>query len=46
MPSAEDYRLFLDFKHGGVVRTAEFTLTADNATTPGVEHSSHSHHGH
>ncbi|UEL33734.1 hypothetical protein KTR60_02865 [Rhodococcus sp. C1] len=46
MPSAEDYRLFLDFKHGEVVRTAEFTLTADNATTPGVEHSSHSHHGH
>ena len=41
MPSAEDYRLFLDFKHGEVVRTAEFTLTADNATTPGAEHSSH-----
>ncbi|MDG9427141.1 hypothetical protein OLF90_10715, partial [Streptococcus pneumoniae] len=46
MPSAEDYRLFLDFKHGGVVRTAEFTLTADNATTSGAEHSSHAHHGH
>src|SRR3954447_14182259 len=27
VPSAGTYRLFLDFKHGGVVRTAEFTLT-------------------
>ncbi len=27
-PSDGTYRLFLDFKHGGVVRTAEFTLTA------------------
>lgn len=26
-PSAGDYRLFLDFQHEGVVRTAEFTLT-------------------
>jgi hypothetical protein len=25
-PSAGTYRLFLDFKHGGVVRTAEFTV--------------------
>ncbi|MEV0435148.1 hypothetical protein AB0I19_18190, partial [Nocardia sp. NPDC050413] len=25
-PSAGDYRLFLDFQHQGVVRTAEFTL--------------------
>ncbi|WIX92143.1 hypothetical protein [Amycolatopsis sp. DG1A-15b] len=25
VPSAGTYRLFLDFKHGGVVRTAEFT---------------------
>jgi hypothetical protein len=24
-PSAGSYRLFLDFRHGGVVRTAEFT---------------------
>ncbi|WP_306367267.1 hypothetical protein [Nocardiopsis sp. CC223A] len=28
-PSTGDYRLFLDFKHGGEVRTAEFTVTAD-----------------
>ncbi|RBY91127.1 hypothetical protein [Blastococcus sp. TF02A-30] len=27
-PSAGTYRLFLDFKHGDVVRTAAFTLTA------------------
>jgi hypothetical protein len=27
-PSAGTYRLFLDFKHGGVVRTAAFTVAA------------------
>jgi hypothetical protein len=27
VPSAGTYRLFLDFRHGGVVRTAEFTVT-------------------
>lgn len=32
-PSAGDYRLFLDFKHEGVVRTAEFTARA-TGTTP------------
>ena len=26
VPSAGSYRLFLDFQHGGVVRTAEFTV--------------------
>lgn len=26
VPSAGSYRLFLDFRHGGVVRTAEFTV--------------------
>ncbi|MDV6272399.1 hypothetical protein R3Q06_02690 [Rhodococcus erythropolis] len=46
VPSAEDYRLFLDFKHGEVVRTAEFTLTADSETTPVSEHAHHAHHGH
>lgn len=30
VPSAGDYRLFLDFQHGDVVRTAEFTARADN----------------
>ncbi|MEV5714777.1 hypothetical protein AB0L41_12830 [Amycolatopsis mediterranei] len=34
VPSAGTYRLFLDFKHGGVVRTAEFTVTTAGAATP------------
>ena len=37
VPSAGTYRLFLDFQHAGVVRTAEFTIMAGatgNATTP------------
>ncbi len=29
VPSAGSYRLYLDFKHGGVVRTAEFTVATD-----------------
>jgi hypothetical protein len=29
IPSNGDYRMFLDFKHDGVVRTAEFTLSVD-----------------
>ena len=32
-PSAGDYRLFLDFRHGDVVRTAEFTVRAGGAVT-------------
>ncbi|MDR2280669.1 MAG: hypothetical protein LBE07_07420 [Gordonia sp. (in: high G+C Gram-positive bacteria)] len=39
-PSAGDYRLFLDFKHNGAVRTAEFTATAE---TP-AHHGHHHHH--
>ena len=31
-PSAGDYRLFLDFRHADVVRTAEFTLHAGETT--------------
>jgi hypothetical protein len=36
-PSVGDYRLFLDFQHGDVVRTAEFTVRAGDfpATTAG-----------
>ncbi|MFH0241477.1 hypothetical protein ACGRHY_03345 [Streptomyces sp. HK10] len=30
-PSSGSYRLFLDFKHDGKVRTAAFTVTADGA---------------
>ncbi|MGW5435967.1 hypothetical protein [Nocardia asteroides] len=34
-PSAGDYRLFLDFQHQGVVRTAEFTVNvAQSAVAP------------
>jgi len=33
-PSAGEYRLFLNFQHDGVVRTAEFTVTA--ARAPGA----------
>lgn len=35
VPSAGDYRLYLDFQHGGVVRTAEFTATADQVDEAG-----------
>ena len=35
VPSAGTYRLFLDFKHDGVVRTAEFTVTAGGADEHG-----------
>jgi hypothetical protein len=37
VPTAGNYRLYLDFQHNGVVRTAEFTATAgatDSAPTP------------
>ncbi|MEV6274671.1 hypothetical protein [Nocardia sp. NPDC051832] len=33
-PSAGDYRLFLDFQHEGVVRTAEFTVSVGQSTDP------------
>ncbi|WP_447003000.1 hypothetical protein ACRAKI_25255 [Saccharothrix isguenensis] len=35
VPSAGGYRLFLDFRHNGIVRTAEFTVAT--AGTPVVE---------
>ncbi|MEW1697283.1 MULTISPECIES: hypothetical protein [unclassified Streptomyces] len=52
-PSAGTYRLYLDFKHGGFVRTAEFTVRA-TAPAPdaghraapehGSHHGAHAHH--
>jgi hypothetical protein len=36
-PSAGDYRLFLDFQHGDVVRTAEFTVRAGEAPDTAVD---------
>ncbi|MGW8889554.1 hypothetical protein [Streptomyces sp. NPDC055749] len=51
-PSAGTYRLYLDFQHNDVVRTAEFTVRtstaaprSDGASQAAPEHSSH-HHGH
>lgn len=32
-PSGGDYRLFLDFQHAGVVRTAEFTVSVGDGET-------------
>lgn len=57
VPSAGGYRLFLDFQHGGVVRTAEFTLTTAGTpdptpappattTTTGDGHGAEEGHGH
>ncbi|GII83781.1 hypothetical protein Ssi03_17710 [Sphaerisporangium siamense] len=46
-PSAGSYRLFLDFRHGGEVRTAAFTVTAGQAApaTPGASESPGGHGG-
>ena len=50
-PSAGDYRLFLDFRHNGVVRTAEFTIAARPATAGTADSAAQPHpaapaHGH
>ncbi|MEU7018093.1 hypothetical protein [Streptomyces sp. NPDC046385] len=47
-PSAGTYRLYLDFQHDGVVRTAEFTVhTTDAAPAHGDHHQGHDgHHAH
>lgn len=34
VPSAGDYRLFLDFRHGDKIRTATFTVTAGTSGNP------------
>ncbi|MFE7465351.1 hypothetical protein ACFU6R_14800 [Streptomyces sp. NPDC057499] len=39
-PTAGTYRLYLDFQHDGVVRTAEFTVH----TTEAKAHQGHAHH--
>ena len=51
VPSAGNYRLFLDFKHGGKVRTADFTVEAGagqpRPTAAPDDHSAQGHdHGH
>jgi len=50
-PSAGDYRLFLDFQHDGVVRTAEFTARAGEpavgaAAAPTDQADEHASDGH
>ncbi|MFE5813916.1 hypothetical protein ACFQ6S_10990 [Streptomyces sp. NPDC056479] len=44
-PSSGTYRLFLDFKHEGEVRTAEFTVRA-GATNEAAPHEEAAGHGH
>lgn len=48
-PSAGDYRLFLDFQHAGQVRTAAFTVAAQDGTpqqqSPSPARNSHGGHG-
>ncbi|MGI8798126.1 MAG: hypothetical protein ACR2GE_02325 [Pseudonocardia sp.] len=48
VPSAGSYRLFLNFQHAGVVRTAEFTIQtgADATTIPPNAPAGHSDGGH
>ena len=43
VPSAGDYRLFLDFSHGGQVRTAAFTAAVDD---PAAQDGGEDHGGH
>ncbi|GAA1311958.1 hypothetical protein [Saccharothrix xinjiangensis] len=44
LPTAGAYRLFLNFRHGGAVRTAEFTATAGHAE--GHDEGHEEGHGH
>jgi hypothetical protein len=45
-PSAGEYRLFLDFQHGDVVRTAEFTVRAGDTVAPATGTGGHVDDGH
>ena len=45
-PSSGDYRLFLDFQHEGDVRTAEFTVSVEDADSAPAEQPTHTGHGH
>lgn len=45
-PSKGDYRLFLDFQHQGVVRTAEFTVSVDDGETAPATQPGQTEHGH
>ncbi|RKT88755.1 hypothetical protein SAMN05421805_1011796 [Saccharopolyspora antimicrobica] len=43
VPSADTYRLFLDFQHDGVVRTAEFTVDT-SGSAPAADQPGHTGH--
>ncbi|MBB6033623.1 hypothetical protein [Phytomonospora endophytica] len=43
-PTGGVYRLYLDFQHGDVVRTAEFTLHATAKEAVHMRHAEHAHH--
>ena len=45
-PTDGDYRLFLDFKHQNVVRTAEFTVSVDRTPQPTITTESSQGHDH
>ncbi|MFE9325143.1 hypothetical protein ACIHDR_27815 [Nocardia sp. NPDC052278] len=40
-PSAGAFRLYLDFSHGGVVHTAEFTARVESSTAPSTSDGGH-----
>jgi hypothetical protein len=46
VPSAGGYRLFLDFQHDGVVRTAEFTVPTGPAVPDAAPAPAHADDGH
>ncbi len=46
VPSEGSYRLFFDFQHGGVVRTAEFTVRAGDTVAPATGTGGHVDDGH
>jgi hypothetical protein len=45
-PSSGEYRLFLDFQHQGVVRTAAFTVSVDDGDSAPAPQPAHTGHGH
>ncbi|UMG91089.1 hypothetical protein [Nocardioides sp. TF02-7] len=46
LPDAGRYRLFLDFRHDGVVRTADFTVTVGDGAAPAPDDHEEDGHGH
>ncbi len=40
-PSAGAFRLYLDFSHGGVTHTAEFTARVESSTAPSTSDGGH-----